>query len=339
MKLVYAKTLDDAFCAGIEDLLSVGEWEESQRGRVLVSPTPVTTVYLRPNYRVLFNERRDANPFFHLVESVWMLAGERDARFLDRYVKNFSKNFGEENGEIHGAYGYRWRNHFDIDQIGTIGDMLYHAPQTRRAVLTMWDPRVDLSVNKNDIPCNTQIFFRVREFEAHDGMKKPVLDMMVCNRSNDAIWGAYGANAVHMSVLHEVMAGLAGVELGTYYQTSFNFHAYEPILKKIGAPEDTAYLGEPSPLVRGNTPSERRKDAKELLAACALVIASEGYESTGNHWLDTTVRPMMMAHQLWKGGHRPSAIESLNEVESTDWRAAAKAWFVRRIPNYEQRAI
>lgn len=332
MKTIFAEDIDEAYYEGMSMLLEDGVWEDSQRGRVLVMPEPVTTVYTRPNRRVLFNQKRDANPFFHLVEAVWMLAGERNATFLDRYVKDFSVRFGETGGDIHGAYGYRWRNHFDEDQIPVVGKMLFESPRTRRAVLTMWDPNFDLDVDKNDIPCNTQIFFRVKEDQLidTDGMRGPVLDMLVTNRSNDTIWGAYGANAVHMSVLHEVMAGLAGVDLGTYHQMSFNFHAYEPVLAKMAPFEPTAYVGEPSPIIRATSPSGRRSEASDLLAACKTVINTEGQEETGVYWLDNTVRPMMMAHRLWKEKDRSGAINELEKVQSTDWRAAAKAWFERR---------
>ena len=73
MITIFADTLDEAYTDGLGTLVALGETETSQRGSVLVMDCPVTTVYGRPNYRVLFNERRDANPFFHLVESVWML--------------------------------------------------------------------------------------------------------------------------------------------------------------------------------------------------------------------------------------------------------------------------
>lgn len=335
MITIFADTLDEAYTDGLGTLVALGETETSQRGSVLVMDCPVTTIYGRPNYRVLFNERRDANPFFHLVESVWMLAGERDARFLDQYVKNFSSRFGEANGEIHGAYGYRWRNHFDVDQIPVVGEMLYTSPSTRRAVLTMWDPNFDLNVEKNDIPCNTQIFFRVRDDLTRgthdtDGTKTPVLDMMVSNRSNDAIWGAYGANAVHMSILQEVMAGLAGVQLGTYNQVSFNFHAYSDILEKSIPLTQTQYQGEPSPLIRGGSPAALRADAANLLAGAKQVISTHGMEPIGHHWLDGTVIPMMYVHRLWKDGQKVLARDALENIQSTDWREAARLWMNRR---------
>ena len=41
------------------------------------------------------------------------------------------------------------------------------------------------------------------------------------------LWGAYGANAVHMSVLQEYIAASLELEMGPYYQVSDSFHVYE----------------------------------------------------------------------------------------------------------------
>jgi thymidylate synthase len=53
-----------------------------------------------------------------------------------------------------------------------------------------------------------------------------VLDLTVLCRSNDVVWGAYGANAVHFSVLQEYLAGRIGVDVGVMYQFSNNYHGY-----------------------------------------------------------------------------------------------------------------
>ena len=41
------------------------------------------------------------------------------------------------------------------------------------------------------------------------------------------LWGAYGANAVHMSVLQEYVATALNVSIGTYTQMSDSLHIYE----------------------------------------------------------------------------------------------------------------
>ena len=72
-------------------------------------------------------------------------------------------------------------------------------------------------VESKDIPCNDLIMFKLR-----DGK----LDITVCCRSNDAIWGAYGANAVQFSVLQEFVACALHVDVGVYRQISDSFHIY-----------------------------------------------------------------------------------------------------------------
>ena len=51
--------------------------------------------------------------------------------------------------------------------------------------------------------------------------------MTVCNRSNDMLWGAYGANAVHMSMLQEYLASRLEIAVGEYTQISDSFHVYQ----------------------------------------------------------------------------------------------------------------
>src|SRR3972149_7679584 len=54
---------------------------DSRNGPVVQFHSPVGTSYSDPEERVLTWAWRDANPFFHLLESVWMLAGRADVGF------------------------------------------------------------------------------------------------------------------------------------------------------------------------------------------------------------------------------------------------------------------
>ena len=213
---IQARNVNEALSEGFQWLRVAGVKEESRNGPVIVAPAPVCTTYLKPHERVLFNPVRDANPVFHLMEAVWMLAGSNDVAFPELFNSKF-RQYAESNGRVWGAYGYRWRSHFQEDQIGVVIGILQKNPQSRQAVMQMWDCDSDLGGIKNDLPCNTHIYFDCR------GGK---LNMTVCNRSNDILWGAYGANAVHMSMLQEVVAAGVGVPMGMYRQFSNNFHAY-----------------------------------------------------------------------------------------------------------------
>lgn len=228
MKSIVVQNVNHALHEGFWHLKIEGKKAESRNGPVIVSPTPVVTTYAYPMERVLFQPERDANPVFHLMEAIWMLAGRNGLAFLEPFNSGF-KRYAEDDGGVHGAYGWRWRGGSIThkDQILYVIDLLRRDNDTRRAVIQMWDADMDLGENKRDLPCNTTIYFNVEP--------RGALDMTVCCRSNDILWGAYGANAVHMSILHEVVARGAGLDIGTYYQFSNNYHAYTdlPLVAKF----------------------------------------------------------------------------------------------------------
>jgi thymidylate synthase len=368
MHVIRVRNVNDALTDGIHHLTKEGEPEPSRDGPVLVAREPVTTVYSRPWERVLFSPVRDANPFFHLMESVWMMAGRRDSIWLDRYVKNFSARFAEE-GVQHGAYGHRWREHFTryadtpdthsrliqgrlpehvpIDQITQVAEMLRRDPTTRRAVLTMWDPVVDLNLPSLDLPCNTQVYFRSRPSDDHD-VGPRVLDITVLCRSNDMVMGAYGANAVHMSVMGEIVAGLAGMRPGVYRQVSNNFHVYERDLKKIAAIDRLVDLYREaevgSTLICGedDTPAAITDEAMHVMRDCQAFCSSMGPEGLDRElaryarssWFRDVVIPMQIAHDDWRRGEREHAcarLMSSAEQTSCDWHRAGAEWMQRRI--------
>jgi thymidylate synthase len=309
MHVIDVRNVAEALPIGVEYLRTYGQEEESRAGKVLVAPTPVTTVYRKPNERVLLSAVRDANPFFHLAEAMWMLAGRNDSAYLDQFVKDFGKRFAEPNGIVHGAYGWRWRQQFSMDQLKTVIRMLRHEPGTRQAVITMWDPNDDLDRPElKDRPCNTHIYLRINAGK---------LDMTVCCRSNDILWGAYGANAVHFSILQEYLAAQIGVQPGTYYQVSNNFHVYvDELARHQGSLVDTRKYPA-APLV--DDPASFDDELRELM---------EGWKPTRNRFLAETAYWMIEAY-LVRHVARDVA-ECLEQVRSQDWRVAAQEWVARR---------
>ena len=352
MELIRARNVNDAYVKGVALLRSIGEPQKSRAGDVIVAPCPVTTVYERPLERVLFDTGRDANPFFHFFEALWMLAGRHDARWLDLFVKDFSSRFAEPDGYQHGAYGMRWRNHWFAcfgygvssvvpgDQLDTIVRLLKANPNDRRVVLTMWDPAVDLAANKRDIPCNTQAYLRVRtDIQSENPPATfPVLDLTVCCRSNDIIWGAYGANAVHFSVLQEYLAARIGVSVGTYTQISNNFHAYTGMLDKVGT-----------------TPGNKRWYEKDVVRYGKMVESPDMFDGdlsrfmawtddyeygvsvpqdySANPWFHHTAEPLFVAAERWRAKDRIHVVELVgNNAEiASDWRRAVTQWVSRRM--------
>jgi hypothetical protein len=333
MHIIPVRNVSEALPFGIEHLRDCGEWEPTRAGQALVAPHPVATVYRCPCERVLFSGLRDANPFFHLVETLQMIAGRDDAKLLNNFVKDFGERFAESDGRIHGAYGYRWRHAFGFDQLDAVVGQLSEQPGSRQAVITMWDPSPHgqddlLERNFRDRPCNTHAYLRIHNDE---------LDITVCNRSNDIVWGAYGANAVHMSVLQEYLAARLDVGVGTYTQFSNNYHIYEDQWNKLTSPGeyklwDDRYTSEqvkPMPLVHD---VESFDDEVAMLLDLYETTSEKQFSvSMENRFLSHTVWPMLMAHRAYKDKDKQGACKWASSVEAADWKVATVEWIVRKL--------
>ena len=344
MRVIQGSDVNELFNLGFSHLKRYGVPQKSRAGDVIVCPYPVVSEYVFPYNRVLFDATRDCNPFFHLMESLWMLAGRRDAKFLNHFVKDFGERFAEPDGYIHGAYGHRWRNHFyrsnehvsgdpadieDIDQLKYVVDALKKNPDDRRVVIQMWDPTIDLGAPVKDVPCNTQVYPRVvRKYRVRGGEQTydDVLDITIMCRSNDIIWGAYGANAVHFSVLQEYLAAGIGVGVGTMYQISNNFHGYVDILEKQKPTMMNPYLlnnWRHFPLVNNFATFD-----EEVRWFCEDSLSEYVYT---NHFFNEVARPMAITHQHWREKHRLDAVRMAEDIKAEDWKLACMNWMRRRM--------
>ena len=341
MHVIEATNVHEALTIGMDYLLRNGVQEETRNGPALVAPGPVTTVYENPLERVVFWPQRDANPFFHLFESLWMLAGRRDVEF----VQTFSSKIGEysDDGEtFNAAYGWRWKGHFDgIDQVATVIEALKANPNCRRQVIGIWDASHDLGLPSKDLPCNLAVHFMTREGK---------LDMTVFNRSNDMIWGAYGANAVHFSFLLELVAHFAGLPVGRYYQVSDNFHAYKSVFDKMVDLADLA----PDPFrfqLTGTAPYDRPHIKPFPLVGNGITyegwmselsaFLSEGPNTLGisDPFLRRVAGPLYKAWVAYKENkgkekYKAAASHILN-CAASDWRMACGEWINRRQRKFE----
>lgn len=336
MQVIRVRNVHKALPEGLRLVQTSGMRRDSRNGSVLVVPTPVTTWYAKPRERVLFWAERDANPFFHFFECLWMLAGRRDVQFLDRFVKRM-KTFSDDGETFHGAYGHRWRQHFDVegggnpnlpDQLPTIISRLIRFPDDRRCVLTMWDPCADLNADSKDLPCNTHVYF------SRD--QGGFLDMTVSCRSNDMILGAYGANAVHFSFLQEYVAGAVGCGVGGYWQMSNNYHAYVnndyDKIAHLADQVDDGMTARPCPYELGAVSAYPIKVYSTKIWDEDLGVFFENGTVVGfrDPFFRQVVTPMWHAHQAYGSRDFDQARDILAQCAATDWRLAATQWITRR---------
>ncbi len=339
MILITARNVHRALPLGVYLLKREGREVKSRPGpagdTVLEHPEPVTTEYTLPHERVLFWPQRDANPFFHFFESLWMLAGRNDVAWISHYNRRM-RSFSDDGTTLHGAYGHRWLKTFtpglmwslmtgqlhtrvSTNQILTIIEMLKADPDSRRAVLQMWHAPYDLGVPSRDVCCNTHAYFKLR---------RGVLRMTICCRSNDMIWGAYGANAVHFSVLQEYIADKLGAGVGTLTQLSDSFHAYMSIWERVenldhAKDEQCPYaLSEVRPFPLGAGDPQWDVDLQQLF------VAPWGRFQTP--FFVHVVSPLWAAWEAYKDHSIEGAVAHAEACKATDWARAAREWLLRR---------
>lgn len=335
MKVLTVRNVHEALPVALQHLADHGVSRDSRYGRVRQAPWPVTTVYERPWERVLFWQERDANPFFHLYESLWMLAGRNDLAPLLRYVKTFGE-FSDDGKTVHDAYGHRWRHHFDLNQVNIIIETLENNRDDRRCVLQMWDPKTDLGRKGKAFPCNTTATFQVNTVGQ--------LELTVFCRSNDIIMGAYGANAVHFSVLHEYVARMAEIEMGPYRQVSINWHAYDKTCtEKIRNIRDAAPRWQPyanNSLTVKPLPLFTDVQKKFAMSMIMGLLSDADAGDTkrmcsGVDWIDV-IGAVLAAHNVYKQNpdspHKAlSCLDKVHLDDKWDWIVAARDWLNRRI--------
>lgn len=314
----------EAYTEALNAMRIYGTNEESRNGPVLTILDPVYLTIVNPDQRVITDPVRNANPFFHLMEAIWMFAGSNDVRWLEQFNKRY-RNYADLNTDtIHGAYGHRWRRHFGRDQIQRVAELLERDPLTRRAVLGMWDPTGDLDDHK-DLPCNTHILFR---------QTRTGLDMTVVNRSNDLIWGMLGANVVHMTMLQELICHASGSPLGNYHVITNNLHMYTnlenfvQILNTSGAPYD-CYLDE---RVRPLMMLQEHETLVDFLHDCEAFVDKGASVGLRCQWFHAVVLPMYFAWHM-RNISPSQATRYACVIEATDWRKACLEWLARKIPS------
>lgn len=317
--VIRARNVNKVFPIGIMYLNKCGELRNSRNGPTLEIMEPVSVTYDFPDERVLFDSIRDSNPFFTLFESLWMLAGRADVAFLDQYNKGMSQ-YSDDGIIFNAPYGHRLRHAFGYDQLDAVVRRLRADPDDRRIVLQIHDPSdSELRGESLDHACNLVITPRVR---------KGKLDWTVFNRSNDYVFGMTGTNVVHMSIIHEYIAAMSGLKLGSYSQISNCLHAYteNPVWQRVKdlsvASHDPYSVGKVAPYPLITFPDLWNKELSEWMEN----------PWSGRTYIDpffeNVAKPMAIAHKAHKDSKE--GLKYVGRIAATDWRKACTEWLGRR---------
>jgi thymidylate synthase len=217
MLVLSADSANDLFVAACAAVLDTG---------AQVAPRDIPTREVLGAHLRLTNPRRRfvdippvrvLNPAFAVAEAVWILSGSDDQWI---YGYNDALSQFADDGVLMGAYGPRMRRWGGcVDQLNLVRQLLLADPDSRRAVIQLFDPGRDFQ-GYRDVPCTLGYRFYVRAGSLH---------MHTSMRSQD-LWLGFGYDLFTATLLQELLAGWLGVSVGEYHHHVDSLHLYETVL-------------------------------------------------------------------------------------------------------------
>lgn len=154
-----------------------------------------------------------------IYELLWFLRGDTNVRWLQDHGVRIWNEWADENGDLGPIYGRQWRSWPDyrggtIDQIAQVEEMIKRNPNSRRMLVTAWNPAEveDMALP----PCHCLFQFYVA-----DGR----LSLQLYQRSADTFLGV-PFNIASYALLLQMMAQVTGLQPGEFVHTTGDTHLY-----------------------------------------------------------------------------------------------------------------
>ena len=154
-----------------------------------------------------------------IYELLWFLRGDTNVHYLQEHGVRIWNEWADENGELGPVYGHQWRSWPDynggtIDQIQNVVDMIKNHPDSRRMMVTAWNPA---EVEQMALPPCHCLF----QFYVADGR----LSLQLYQRSADTFLGV-PFNIASYALLLQMMAQVTGLQPGEFIHTTGDTHLY-----------------------------------------------------------------------------------------------------------------
>jgi len=198
-----------------------------------------------------------------LYELLWFLRGDTNVRWLQERGVTIWDEWADENGELGPVYGYQWRHWrtpegAEIDQIAKVIESLRKKPESRRHIVSAWNPA---DVERMALPpCHLLFQFYVAEGR---------LSCQMYQRSADLFLGV-PFNIASYALLTLMVAQVAGLKRGEFVLTLGDAHLYLNHLEQ--AREQLRRAPRPFPRMRLNP------EVKDLAAFRYEDFTLQGYD-------------------------------------------------------------
>ncbi len=195
-------------------------------------------------------------------ELLWFLRGDTNVRYLQENGVRIWDEWADENGDLGPVYGRQWRSWeapdgSTIDQIANLIEGIGRNPESRRHIVTAWNPAaVD---NMALPPCHCLFQFYVAEGK---------LSCQLYQRSADIFIGV-PFNLASYALLTMMVAQVCGYELGDFVWTCGDCHLYLNHIEQAKEQLSRAPLGLPTMRIK--------TDVKDIFAYRYEDFSLEGY--------------------------------------------------------------
>ena len=172
-------------------------------------------------------------------ELLWFLSGDTNIRYLKENGVSIWDEWADENGDLGPVYCYQWRKFprlelaegtlgdeplyraGTVDQISELLDMIRKSPDSRRLIVTAWNPGdvPDMALP----PCHSLWQLRILGGKMH---------LQLYQRSADMFLGVPFNIASYALLLH-MLAHVTGYEVGSFVHTMGDAHIYSNHMEQV----------------------------------------------------------------------------------------------------------
>ena len=196
-------------------------------------------------------------------ELLWFIAGDTNIRYLNENGVTIWDEWADADGNLGPVYGHQWRSWpapdgRSIDQLSQVVDMIRRNPDSRRLLVTAWNPG---EVDRMALPPCHCLF----QFYVADGK----LSCQLYQRSADTFLGV-PFNIASYALLTLMIAQVTGLQPGEFIHTTGDTHIYLNHFDQVR--EQLARSPRPLPVLRLNP------DVTDLFAFRYEDFTLEGYD-------------------------------------------------------------
>lgn len=170
-------------------------------------------------------------------ELLWLISGDTNIKYLHDNKVSIWDEWADNNGDLGPVYGAQWRNwnNEGIDQIADVINSIKNNPNSRRHIVTAWNPSVlpdersknfaaNVAAGKAALPpCHAFFQFYVADNK---------LSCQLYQRSADVFLGV-PFNIASYSLLTMMIAQVCGLELGDFVHTFGDVHIYNNHIEQV----------------------------------------------------------------------------------------------------------